>query len=74
MPGWEYHVESLNIAERWSPKRQAQELQALRERLNSLGSEGWELVSQEQITLVGAILSTNIKGYLSLLFFKRPLP
>jgi hypothetical protein len=67
---WEYHVEEKNLAERWTPKRQAEELAALSVRINELGAQGWELVSYEPVPLYGAL--PRLKGHAYLLFFKRP--
>lgn len=50
---WEYYVETFNLVERWSSKRQAEEVRKFIARLNAIGAEGWELVSQEEITLKG---------------------
>jgi hypothetical protein len=67
---WEYQVKQVNLADRWNPKAQAQELATLQEHLNILGAEGWEMVSYESIPLAGAF-SGKIKGYAYLMFFKR---
>jgi hypothetical protein len=69
---WEYHVEQVNISERWSSKRQREEVEAFRVYLNKMGSEGWEMISYESVPLTGHF-SGNIKGYAYLTFFKRPL-
>jgi hypothetical protein len=68
-----YHVEALNIPERWwRRKRQAKELTRLNQRLNNLGSAGWELVAYEATPMTGTFTS-NIKGYAYLALFKQPL-
>jgi hypothetical protein len=41
-------------------------------RLNAIGAEGWELVSQEEITLKGG-LTGSVKGTATICFFKRPV-
>jgi hypothetical protein len=71
VPNWHYHVESMTIADRWSAKAQAGELKALNDRLNVIGSGGWEMVGYESVPLYGSF-SKNLKGYAYLVFFKRP--
>jgi hypothetical protein len=74
MTRWSYHVEAMNIPERWwRKKRQAEELRRLNQRLNNLGSAGWELVSYEATPMTGTF-TQNIKGYAYLALFKQPLP
>lgn len=70
MKTWEYEVIEMNISEKWSSKKQAQEVEAFRVRLNELGSEGWEMINYQAIPLTGS-LSGNIKGYAYLAMFKR---
>jgi hypothetical protein len=73
MTRWSYHVEALNIPERWwRRKRQAKELTRLNQRLNNLGSAGWELVAYEATPMTSTFTS-NIKGYAYLALFKQPL-
>jgi hypothetical protein len=73
MTRWSYHVEAMNIPERWwRRKRQAKELTRLNQRLNNLGSAGWELVAYEATPMTGTFTS-NIKGYAYLALFKQPL-
>jgi hypothetical protein len=71
MAGWEYRVYAAEIVQRWSEKKQAEEVAAFQERLNGLGTEGWEMVSFDTVPLTGHF-SSNIKGYVYLTFFKRP--
>lgn len=73
MPRWEYLVEHVNISERWSAKRQREEVEAFRVRLNELGAQGWEMISYESVPLTGHF-SNSIKGYAYLNFFKRRNP
>jgi hypothetical protein len=68
---WEYYVEQINISEKWSTKRQKQEVEAFRVLLNKMGSEGWEMISYEAVPLTGSFTG-NVKGYAYLTFFKRP--
>jgi hypothetical protein len=68
---WEYYVETFNLTERWSSRRQAEEIQKFIARLNAIGAEGWELVTQAEITLKGGITG-SVKGELTTCFFKRP--
>jgi hypothetical protein len=71
MSEWEYKIERATVVERWTSKRQAEEIAAFEGRLNELGGSRWEMISFETIPLTGAF-SGNIKGYLYLAFFKRP--
>lgn len=71
MTTWEYAIERATVVERWSSKRQAEEVDAFQQRLNQYGSDGWEMISFETVPLTGAF-SGNVKGYLYLAFFKRP--
>ncbi len=68
---WEYYVETFDLTERWSSRRQAEEVQRLIARLNVIGAEGWELVTQAEVTLKGGITG-SVKGQLTTCFFKRP--
>jgi hypothetical protein len=73
MTRWSYHVEAMNIPERWwRRKRQAKELTRLNQRLNNLGSAGWELVAYEATPMTGTF-TNNIKGYAYLALFKQPV-
>ena len=72
MQKWEYKVESMTMADRWSAKKQEQELNDLRSGLNTLGSQGWELISYESIPMYGSF-SSKLKGYAYLLFMKRAI-
>jgi Domain of unknown function (DUF4177) len=71
MATWEYHVEQMNISDKWSAKRQREEVEAFRVFLNSKGAEGWEMVSYDSVPLTGTFTG-KIKGYAYLTFFKRP--
>jgi hypothetical protein len=71
MSRWEYSIERATVVERWSSKRQAEEVAAFQARLNQLGADSWEMISFETVPLTGAF-SGNIKGYIYLAFFKRP--
>ena len=68
---WEYYVETFNLTERRSSRRQAEEVQKFIARLNAIGAEGWELVTQAEATMKGGITGT-VKGQLTTCFFKRP--
>ncbi len=37
---WEYCVETFNLTERWSSRRQAEEIQKFIGRLDAIGAEG----------------------------------
>ncbi len=71
MKKWQYQVEQFSMTDRWSAKRQAQELERFNQRLNQMGTQGWEMVSYESVPMAGAF-SGSVKGYAYLLFFKRP--
>lgn len=70
MTAWEYHVETINISERWSARRQREEVENFRNYLNEMGAAGWEMISYESVPLTGSFTG-NIKGYAYLTFFKR---
>ncbi len=58
---WEYKVESVRIADRWSAMRQAEEIINLEARINSLGNDGWELISYESVPMFGSF-SNKLEG------------
>ena len=68
---WEYRVFQMSVADRWSAKRQTEELEKFNSVLNDYGAAGWELVGYESVPLYGAF-SNKLKGYAYLTFFKRP--
>jgi hypothetical protein len=70
MTPWEYHIETVNISERWSAKRQREEVEKFSTYLNQMGAAGWEMISYESVPLTGHF-SEKIKGYAYLTFFKR---
>ena len=60
MTRWSYHVEAMNIPERWwRKKRQAEELTRFNQRLNNLGSAGWELVAYAATPMTG-VFTQNV--------------
>lgn len=67
---WEYKIESVSVNDRWSSKKQQIEFEKLTQKLNDLGSLGWEMISYESIPMMGNI-TNNLKGYSYLVFFKR---
>lgn len=71
MVAWQYRVISFDMAEKWAPKRQAEEIERFQHRLNELGSEGWEMISYEGVQMYGSF-SNKLKGTAYLLFLKRP--
>lgn len=71
-PKWEYKVINFDFAERWSQKRQRQEVENFQTRLNELGSEGWEMISYESVPMYGSFTG-KLKGSAYLLFLKRRL-
>ncbi len=70
MTAWEYRVETVNMSDRWSARRQKEEVEAFRVYLNQVGAEGWEMISYESVPLTGTFTS-KVKGYAYLTFFKR---
>lgn len=67
---WEYKFEKVDMNDKISGKKQEAELTKLQERVNSLGAEGWEMISYESIPLTGTF-SGDVKGYAYMMFFKR---
>jgi hypothetical protein len=49
----------MQIVERWSPKKQAQEVEAFHGRLGELGREGWEMISSDTVPLTGSSPATS---------------
>jgi hypothetical protein len=37
---WQYHVETMNISEKWNPKKQQEEVAKFQARLNTLPTVG----------------------------------
>ena len=72
MPKWEYLVEELTITDKWNSKKRDEEFEKFSNKLNSLGSQGWELISYQAIPLVGS-LSKDVKVYSYLGMLKREL-
>jgi hypothetical protein len=68
---WDYHVETLDLTSHWSKSLQTAAIQGMRDKINELGKEGWEMISYESIPMYGSF-SNNLKGYAYLTFFKRP--
>jgi len=68
---WEYRIENVTVVERWTSKRQAEEIALFQGRLNELGADDWEMIGFEAIPLTGRF-SDKIKGYAYLAFLKRP--
>ena len=55
---------------RWSAKRQREDVERFRNYLNTMGAQGWEMVSYELVPMSGNFTG-NVKGYAYLTFFKR---
>ena len=72
MPKWEYLEEELTITDKWNSKKRDEEFEKFSQKLNSLGSQGWELISYQAIPLVGS-WSKDVKGYAYLGMLKREL-
>lgn len=71
MTRWEYGVEEFSMADRWTRKKQHEEMARLHAKLNEWGAQGWELISYESIPMYGS-WSSKLAGYAYLLLFKRP--
>jgi hypothetical protein len=69
---FEYDVERFALVDKWNPKKQAEELQALVQELNAKGAEGWELLGLHTFDLVGGITGGN-KGTVTLTLWKRQI-
>ena len=70
MATWRYKVEIMNISEKWSAKKQAEEIQVFERSLNAIGAQGWELVNYDAVPMTGSF-SGNVKGYAYLAMFKQ---
>ena len=62
----------LTITDKWNSNKRAEEFEKFSSKLNSLGNEGWELISYQAIPLVGS-WSKEVKGYAYLGMLKRAL-
>lgn len=69
---WEYHVEEFSIGDRIWPDTGREAMDLLKQRLNGLGGEGWELISYDFAPLYGET-AEQLRGHVPLLFFKRPV-
>ena len=56
MPKWEYLVEELTITDKWNSNKRAEEFEKFSSKLNSLGNEGWELISYQAIPACGQLV------------------
>ena len=73
MQRWEYKVHEITITDRWSSKKQKEEIDKFESELNALGGVGWELVSYQAIPLTGGVFTDKVKGYAYIAMLKRPL-
>lgn len=69
---YEYDIRRFALVEKWNPKKQAEQLQALIEELNLRGTEGWELLGLHSFDLVGGVLGGD-KGTITLTLWKRQI-
>jgi hypothetical protein len=44
LPKWEYHVETIDLTSHWTQKLQAAAIDAMRDKINEFGAEGWEMI------------------------------
>lgn len=70
MQKWEYRILNHTISDRWSSKRQAEEIAEFERILNEFGDDGWEMVSYQAVPLTGSIMTDKVKGYAYVAFFK----
>jgi hypothetical protein len=68
---WEYRIMNVTVVDRWSSKKQEEEVAAFQQKLNEAGRNGWEMIGFETVPLTGRF-SEKIKGYVYLCFFKKP--
>ena len=71
MMKWQYRVLQFNMADRWSAKKAAAEVERFQESLNELGEQGWEMISYESVPQYGSF-TNKLKGHAYLLFLKQP--
>ena len=71
MTTWEYAIDSHQITDRWSSKKQREEIVNFEAKLNIRGGQGWEMIGYESVPIVGGF-SGNVKGYAYLVLWKRP--
>lgn len=68
---WQYLVEYMSIADRWTAKAQQAEIERFNTSLNQRGQEAWEMIAYESVPMYGTF-SDKLKGYAYLIFWKRP--
>lgn len=72
MRKFEYDIERFALVEKWSPKKQAEQLAVLVAELDRKGAEGWELLGLHSFDLVGGVLGGD-KGAVTLTLWKREI-
>ena len=72
MRRFEYDIQRFSLVEKWSSKKQAEQLAVLTESLNVRGQEGWELLGLHSFDLVGGVLGGD-KGTITLTMWKREI-
>lgn len=72
MKKFEYTIERFALVEKWSSKKQAEQLAVLTDDLNQKGQQGWELLGLHSFDLVGGVLGGD-KGTVTLTLWKRQL-
>ena len=70
MTTWEYHVEQFQIIDRWSGKRQVEEMANFIAQLDQLGANGWEMIGYEPLMMKGGVTG-KLRGHMHVCFFKR---
>jgi len=70
MKQFEYDIQRFSLVEKWSARKQAEQLATLTAQLNTKGSESWELLGLHSFDLVGGVLGGD-KGTVTLTLWKR---
>ena len=72
MKTFEYDIQRFSLVEKWSSKKQAEQLASLTDQLNLKGQEGWDLLGLHSFDLVGGVLGGD-KGAVTLTLWKREI-
>ena len=72
MKTFEYDIQRFSLVEKWSSKKQAEQLASLTDRLNLKGQQGWDLLGLHSFDLVGGVLGGD-KGTVTLTMWKREI-
>ena len=72
MRRFKYDIQRFSLVEKWSSKKQAEQLRLLTDQLNVKGQEGWELLGLHSFDLVGGVLGGD-KGTVTLTLWKQEI-